>query len=252
MTRRVLIIGVLVLLAFGVTIALAQEGSEAGDPVQGAALYAEYCLACHGPQGEARASQEAFASAIRYSLTFADIVASGVEGTYMVPYSQANGGPLTDQDILDIQAYAETWQTEGFQPPLALSVSPDLTEEQAQGARLFFFNCAGCHGREGLGRDLPGFPPIAAHVDVLAAARRGGTDTVMPPFAGQYGGPLTDDELTAMMAYVGTWERPAEMAVQAESGPKGVGMLIMLAGLGTLGLLVGGAVLSRRTSAPQK
>ncbi len=251
MTKRVLVIGVLALLAFGVTIALAQEGGEAGDPVQGAALYAEYCLACHGPQGEARASYEAFASDIQYGLAFADAVASGVKGTYMRPYSQANGGPLTDQDILDIQAYAATWQTAGFQPPLTLAVSPNLTEEQAQGARLFFFNCAGCHGREGLGRDLSGFPPIEAYVDVLAIARRGIPDTKMPPFARQYGGPLTEDELAAMMDYVDTWERPAEMAVQAESGPKGVGMLIMLLGLGTVGLLVGGAVLSRRAT-PQK
>jgi len=100
MANRVLA-AVLVLVVIGAAVALAQED---GNAVRGAALYAEYCLACHGPQGEARASQEAFAAAIQYDVSFEALVAEGVVDTYMIGWSEANGGPFDEGDMVDLRA----------------------------------------------------------------------------------------------------------------------------------------------------
>ncbi len=244
MSKRVLA-AVLALTVIGVAAALAQGE---GQVERGAALYAENCLACHGPQGEARADHEAFAAVIRYDASFVEVVAQGVEGTFMGAWGAAFGGPLSDQDLTDLGAYAQTWGS-GQVPALPQPAIPAGLEAMGRGdpnlgAALFLTNCAGCHGPAGEGRGLDGFPALDPEADVLTATRRGAGER-MPPFAQVNGGPLSEDNIADIMAYVRTWERPTALQVAAEAAPKGAWQAVLLVGLVAV-LAVGGAVLSRR------
>lgn len=244
MAKRLLLIVLFAMVAIlGSTLVLAHGD---GDPVHGAELYAEYCLACHGPTGEGRAEFEAFASAIAYDVSFEEVVAEGVEDTYMMGWSSAAGGPLSDADIADLRAYAQSWH-EGVAEPLPAPVIPDgLDPEAAAGAELYITNCAGCHGGQGEGRGLAGFPAIGEYVDLLAIARRGAAESGMPPFAEAYGGPLTEDELASIVTYTRTWVREPEMVTVAEQGPQGAAMAILLLGLGAITVIGGIALTTRR------
>lgn len=237
MAKRVLLMAILGLaVLWGGALALAHGD---GDAEHGAALYAENCLACHGPQGESRAAHEAFAAAVRYDVTFEDAVARGVARTYMPAWSAAAGGPLSAEDIADLSSFAQTWGEHAPQPIPAPVVPAGLDSQASAGAALYQTTCAGCHGSQGEGRGLAAFPPIGQHADVLAVARRGVSGSTMPPFAQAYDGPLTEDELASILAYTRTWERTPEMVALAEEGPQGAAMLILLIGLGAVGLVAG-------------
>jgi len=72
-------------------------------------------------------------------------------------------------------------------------------------------------------------------------------DSAMPPFADAYGGPLSEADLSAIVAYTRAWERPAPMVVAAENSPQGAGMLILLIGLGSIGIVGLWALTARNT-----
>ncbi len=247
MARRVLLLGVLTLAVVWGGMAALAHGD--GDPEHGAALYAEYCLACHDSTGAGRADHEAFGAAIVYDTTFEDVVARGVPDTYMIGYGAEAGGPLSAEDISDLRAYAEVWHG-GVADLLPAVVIPEgLAGTAAAGAEVYLTNCAGCHGAQGEGRDLPNFPAIGEHADVLALARRGVAGSAMPPFAEIYGGPLTEAELNSVLEYVRTWERVPEMVAAAEQGPRGAAMALLLIGLGSVALVAGFSLTTNRDEA---
>lgn len=78
-----------------------------GDPNRGAVLYAENCAVCHGPNGEGRIGVTLGQDwpAIRPDLRIKTAIERGVPGSPMPAWSQANGGPLADEDINDIVAF---------------------------------------------------------------------------------------------------------------------------------------------------
>jgi cytochrome c553 len=81
-----------------------------GDPNRGAALFDQNCAVCHGSNGEGRvgaALAKSFSS-IRPDLAVKNIIASGVTGSPMPAWSQANGGPLAEQDVDDLTAFVLT------------------------------------------------------------------------------------------------------------------------------------------------
>ena len=228
-----MVVGVVLLAG---AVALAQEG---GNGERGAQLYAENCLTCHGPRGEARLdTHPAFAQAINYSLSFEDVVAHGVDGTFMGPWGVADGGPLDATALADLTAYAATWAN-GEVPPLPAPQVPEgLSADATAGAELFLANCQGCHGPTGEGRGETRYPAIDPRADVITATRRGVADSLMPPFADVNGGPLSEDEISQVMAYVRSWERPTALQALAQTDPAGAWQLVLLAGLGMV-LVVG-------------
>ncbi len=235
------------LLLVGAFPVLAQGG---GDPVRGAALYAENCLACHGPLGEPRASHPAFAATVEFNTAFFNVTERGIARTYMGPWGDAYGGPLSTGQINDLLAYAQTWTT-GDTPPLPAPEVPTGLEaiggDPALGAALYAVNCAGCHGQEGAGRGLELYPPLDRSADLAVVIRRGVAESLMPPFAQVYGGPLNEADLDNLLAYIRTWETPTRPRTAEQAMPQGAGTLILLIGIGAV-LLVGLAVLTQRSS----
>jgi mono/diheme cytochrome c family protein len=113
--------------------------------------------------------------------------------------------------------------------------------EIENGAALYYNNCASCHGPDG--RGLPGVAPaLHSHyffterlADVgwagsmydyveltVAAGRPSKINTqwaqIMPTWGGTYGGPMRDDQVRAVTAYVMNWEADA-LTQTAEEDP---------------------------------
>ena len=79
----------------------------AADPGAGSVVFQQNCVMCHGDQGQGRLGA---ALAVAWAGPIPDArirstVSSGVEGSLMPAWSQANGGPLSDQDIANVAAY---------------------------------------------------------------------------------------------------------------------------------------------------
>jgi mono/diheme cytochrome c family protein len=218
-------LALLLLLGPG-SLALAQEG----DPENGKTLFGEYCAVCHGPDGQGRMGAKLtdwFAS-INPQAFVRSTVSDGVAGT-MPTFSQANGGPLTEQEIDDVAAYILSWRerVEPAPTPTPIPVTPipavaGVTGDPTAGAQTYARECRLCHGERGqggIGASLSG--PIAA-AQPAAFLRQIINDGVrgapMPGFRGV----LSEDEIENVAAFILSWEhRPAPQATpepQEENG----------------------------------
>jgi mono/diheme cytochrome c family protein len=113
--------------------------------------------------------------------------------------------------------------------------------EIENGAALYYNNCASCHGPDG--RGLPGVAPslnshyfftqrledvgwagsLSDYVELTVAAGRPSKTNaqwaqIMPTWGVTYGGPLREDQVKAVTAYVINWEADA-LAQTAEEDP---------------------------------
>ena len=94
-----------------------------GDPNRGATLFDQNCAVCHGANGEGRigATLAKAWPSIRPDLSVKATISNGVKGSPMPAWSQANGGPLTEQEINDLTAFilvlGETQPVEQVLPP---------------------------------------------------------------------------------------------------------------------------------------
>ncbi len=86
-----------------------------GDPNQGAILYDQNCAVCHGTNGEGRVGAtlaKAFAS-VRPDISVKAEISNGVEGSPMPAWSQANGGPFSEEEINNVVAFVLTLKPAG-------------------------------------------------------------------------------------------------------------------------------------------
>lgn len=216
--------------------ALAQDGEGAthGDdlaPLRGAAVYAEFCQACHGLRGEATGTAPSFV-AIRYREAAARrAVTEGVppagDGSAVMP---AFGAVLSAEQVEDVLAYMGTWDS-GEVPALPAPNVPDVP-----GAATYARYCAGCHGAQGAGRGVPGFPPLKEDLAQAAAIAANGRGT-MPGFSVEAGGPLSAQQIDEVAHYIGTWAAESE---EKASSQRGLSAMIVLTGV--VALLIVGAV----------
>lgn len=226
------------------------EGAQSADPaaLRGAAVYAEFCQACHGPRGEAIGTGPAFA-AIQYQAdTARDVIANGkTSGTANGPTMPPYGKILNQAQIDDVLAYMETWTT-GETPPLpepnigpVPEQVPGYFGDPAAGAVVYARFCNGCHGSQGKGRAKPDFPPLKFTHDTLVIARDGTASAYMPGFGTAAGGPLSDQQLTDLETYMASWSLKAENTAE----DRGISLLLVV--MGVLAITGVGAVYMSRT-----
>lgn len=91
----------------------------------------------------------------------------------------------------------------------------DRTAAQVRlGQELWGLNCASCHGLQGEGVDAPALnsKQFLENVDDLQIDRItsvGIPGTEMPAWLNELGGPLTDQQIAAIAAYLRSWEETA-------------------------------------------
>jgi cytochrome c len=137
----------------------------------------------------------------------------------MPAWGLAHGGPLTDQEVDAVTFYILSWQDGGpiFIFPTSTPLSgpiitppPGVTGDPNRGALLYASNCAVCHGADGEGRVganlAKDWPSIRPDLQVKSVIEVGIEDTVMPGWSQEHGGPLTDQDINDITAFILTWE----------------------------------------------
>lgn len=254
---------VLIVLALGLMLAAGPiQAQEEGDPENGAQLYADNCFVCHGSKGAGRqgASLQNIYGGINPDEYFADAISTGVQGTFMPAWGSEYGGPLTEAEITDIVAYIESWGTavEPVEPaPPRPSVTippvPDVDGDPNVGYTVFQSNCATCHGDKGqgqIGASLnTAFPALSPEAFAVNTIRNGVSGSLMPPFAQSEGGPLNDEDINNVAAYVLSIQKagtpqPVETTGSASAWP----FMLVLAVLLAVVIVIG--VVSQRDKKP--
>jgi mono/diheme cytochrome c family protein len=230
----------LMVLILSATISVSAQQTDDPQLLLGAEIYAENCAICHGINGEGRVGATLAKNwpSIRPDLATSATIANGVAGTAMPAWSQANGGPLTEEEIDAVVAYILSWQTGGAPriTPGATATSrplispfPDIEGDPNRGAILFDQNCAVCHGPNGEGRIgatlTKNWSSIRPDLAISSTIARGVPGTAMPAWSQEHGGPLTEGDIDDIVAFVMTLSAPS-VGLTATPAPQRVSPLI--------------------------
>jgi mono/diheme cytochrome c family protein len=84
----------------------------------------------------------------------------------------------------------------------------------AAAGQLWSLNCAECHGKTGQGVDAPAlnakeFLASVSDQQIRGIIAGGVPGTAMPAWLSDYGGPLTEQQIEAMVVYLRSWEANA-------------------------------------------
>lgn len=196
--------------------AMAQEDLDQEKLERGAKIYRDNCAVCHGDNGQGRvgATLNQNWPSIRPDLTVRNVIANGVSGSVMPAWSEANGGPLSEAQIDDVTYFILSWSEGGppavnLPPPTpvpTIAPLPGVEGDPTRGAELYAQNCEMCHGPDGTGRvgaslaqNWPSIRPDLTVRNVIATGIQG---SAMPAWSDQYGGPLNDEDIDDITAFV--------------------------------------------------
>jgi len=190
-----------------------------------ATLYAQNCVACHGDNRQTGATI-ALANPVLLEVAgednIKDVLTHGVPGKLMPAFAQSGGGMLTDQQV-EILAHGlvTAWGKPGLlagtnPPPYKASLHGDV----AAGEKGFANNCASCHGEGGKGNpDIPGtlsgsivdpaFLGLVSDQYVRNFVIAGFPDQMPDWRSHDSGKPLSDQEITDIVAWVASHREPA-------------------------------------------
>lgn len=102
----------------------------------------------------------------------------------------------------------------------------------AAGKDLFTKNCATCHGVDGEGEDAPAlnnkqFLSTTDDGTIFSITSSGVPNTQMPAWNQSHGGPLTDEDINNVVAYIRSWQPTApDITVTVKPGDASKGMVI--------------------------
>lgn len=235
------------LLFVGVGLAMA----EGGDPKRGAELYAANCAVCHGSDAKGRigAKLSKDFSSIDTDAFLEQTIANGIDGTRMPAWSQANGGPLSDQDVADIAAYV-SGLLGGIEPvapaptPVVVPITPaaGVTGDPYAGALIFAQDCAVCHGEQGQGRVgvklTKSWPAINPSAYIRTTVEKGVDGTLMPAWLDANGGPLTATDVDNVSAFVVSLSAEQAVTSPTATPTTTTGPISMGVGLAVLAIIV--------------
>lgn len=224
----------------------------------GARLYAENCAVCHGENGEGRVGATLAQNwpSIRPDLRIRETVENGILGSPMIAWSQANGGPLSGEEIDALVTYILTWETGGpryiaptptFAPRVLITAIPNVEGDPNRGALLFEQNCVVCHGTSGEGRVgaalAKSFASVRPDLAVKNTVSNGVSGSPMPAWSQAKGGPFSDQDVNDVTAFVLTLA-DSPVVVQPAVTPEPVFQPTWLSGWGgvILGALLFGLI----------
>jgi mono/diheme cytochrome c family protein len=97
-----------------------------GDPNQGAVLFGQNCVVCHGKYGEGKIGALLVKEwpSLRPDLTIKSTISNGVQGSLMPAWSNARGGPLSEQQINHLTAYVLSLTPKASTPAIDATPPP--------------------------------------------------------------------------------------------------------------------------------
>lgn len=124
--------------------------------------------------------------------------------------------------VLSFPAYK---LTEGSR--LDAARAAQLTAQRSSGQQLWSLNCMECHGTMGQGVDAPAlnsqqFLSSVSDGQIHGIVAGGVPGTAMPAWLADYGGPLTHEQIDALVAYIDSWKADAPSRPDWRT-PKGTG-----------------------------
>ncbi len=184
---------------------------------EGMQLYAQNCTICHGVNGEGSNlavplnTPEVRAQS---SDVLARTISEGVAGTAMTGWSTV----FSNEQIEALVSFLQNWDTlaaDGVVLPTPEPIVIDANnpeEMMALGERLYATTCSSCHGEEGsggIGPVLNSQQILTRNTDeqLLSTIVNGGmrVNSQMPAFGDRF----TEQELTALVDYIRSWEPTA-------------------------------------------
>ena len=185
------------------------------------ALYKQNCAACHGADGKNGAAislANPVYLAVAGEATLQQVIAKGVAGKLMPPFAKSAGGMLTDAQVAALaRGLIQQW---GKPDTLAGQNAPDylatLSGDAGRGQQAFTAFCARCHGAMGegvLGDPKSGSGRLGSLVDASYLALisdqnlrsiviAGRPDEGMPDWRSNAAQPLTDQQITDIVAWL--------------------------------------------------
>src|SRR5271168_2215493 len=186
-----------------------------------ATLYKANCAACHGENGRngpAISLGNPAYLAIAGEDTLLQITAKGVQGKLMPPFARSAGGMLTDQQI---DVLAQGMMQQWGRPDLFVgqNIPPyraTLAGDAAGGQQALGTFCARCHGVSGKGsagdaKSGPGkvgsivdgsYLALISDQGLRSITIAGKPDEGMPDWRTDAGQPLTDQQITDIVAWL--------------------------------------------------
>lgn len=184
-------------------------------------LYKANCAACHGENGRNGAAislANPVYLAVAGEENVREIAAKGVVGKLMPPFAKSAGGMLTDQQI---GVLAHGMMQQWSRPDLFVGQNipqyrASLTGDAVRGQQAFGMFCARCHGAGGegsAGDAKSGAGKVGSIVDASYLALisdqslrsitiAGRPDEGMPDWRSDGAQPLTDQEITDVVAWL--------------------------------------------------
>jgi mono/diheme cytochrome c family protein len=193
-------------------------------------LYKQNCAACHGENGRDGAAislANPVYIAVAGDTHLREVIAKGVPGKLMPPFAKSSGSMLTDGQVTVLaQGIQKQWGNPSLltgQNPLPyLATLPGNPEHGLQAYGVF---CARCHGAVGEGGPADGKPnfvqgkigsgKIGSIVDpsylalisdqnLRSITIAGRPDQAMPDWRGDADQPMTDQQVTDILAWLAT------------------------------------------------
>ncbi len=170
----------------------------------GQSLFSQHCSACHAEVVPSAPDKD----------TARKIIASG-------------GGHIT------MPVWGQVLTPEQLDALVSYTLAAGTGTSAATGGQLFADNCVVCHGEFGEGGPNPTQPgdiivPISSadflktrdDVTLRAIISQGQPNIGMSPFGAAYGGPLSDDEIDAIVTFMRSWEAnpPVELPTEVSRG----------------------------------
>jgi len=175
---------------------------------EGQSLFAQFCVSCHGDRIPSSQDLEAARLTI------------------------ASGGPHQTMPV-----WGEVLTPEQLDALVAYTLNAAKGTSLEIGQQLFTQNCAQCHGDFGEGGPNPTRPndiiaPISSaeylktrdNLTLRAIISQGQPNFGMSPFGSSSGGPLDDDEVDAIVAYMRSWQDNPPVEFPPEVIPTQIGL----------------------------
>jgi mono/diheme cytochrome c family protein len=191
------------------------------------ALYKQNCAACHGEggnNGAALSLANPVYLAVAGEENIRQTIAKGVSGKLMPPFAKASGGSLTDQQVTVLaQDLVQQWGKpdlfRGQNPP---PYRATLSGDPQRGHHAFITFCARCHGETGSGGPSDpksgstklgslvdqSYLALISDQDLRSITIAGRPDQGMPDWRSDATQPLTDQQITDIVAWLASNRSP--------------------------------------------